>query len=315
MPAKDGKRSSLLGLILRAALALGLLGLAIQMNRAEIRGVLERKPDPGGFALGLVFYLGGITLAQLRWYMLVRAIGMPFRFRDAMRLGYIGVLFNFVIPGAVFGNVVKAAFLCRERPEDKPKAIGSVLVDFLAGLIGLFLIAAVVGSIGQSMLPAKVPVLVFAAWTATGVSLFAMYSAFRPRRTKTKAGASAYRGRFGLVSLAILMGTGTHSLNVLAFHSVSVAMFGSTAVPGLATDFLIVPLVLFTTAIPLPFGALGLSEQASGGLFGLMKYSGGAVAMLGFRVLMLAGAAIGAGVYMVNAREVRQLVAERELGD
>ncbi len=29
--------------------------------------------------------------------------------------------------------------------------------------------------------------------------------------------------------------------------------------------------------------------------------------MLGFRVLMFAGAAIGAGVYLVNAREVKKL--------
>src|SRR5205085_9736564 len=109
---------------------------------------------------------------------------------------------------------------------------------------------------------------------------------------------------------AIVMGTGTHSLNVLAFHAISVAMFGGADVPSLASHFLIVPLVLFTTAVPLPFGALGVSEQASQGLFGLMNYHGGAVAMLGFRVLMLAGAMIGAVVYMLNAREVRALAEE-----
>ena len=106
MPKMGWKRSKLLGLIVRGALAIGLLGLAIQMNRNEIQGVLDRRPDPWGFALGLCFYLGGLSFAYLRWYMLVRAVGMPFRFRDALRLGWIGALFNFVIPGAVFGNVV-----------------------------------------------------------------------------------------------------------------------------------------------------------------------------------------------------------------
>ena len=35
--------------------------------------------------------------------------------RDAMRLGFIGNVFNLVIPGAVGGDIVKGAFLCREQ--------------------------------------------------------------------------------------------------------------------------------------------------------------------------------------------------------
>lgn len=309
--SQDGARHRrLLGLALRAAIGLGLLALAIRMNRDEIARVRARRPDALGFAAGTAFYLAGLLFAQLRWYMLVRAIGMSFRYRDAMRLGFIGALFNFVIPGAVFGNVVKAAFLCRERPEDKPRAIGSVVVDFLTGLIGLFLIAALVGTIGRSLLAPGVKNLVGAAWLAVGASALALGLTFRPRRSRRKKGrgdASAFRDRPGLVALAIAMGTGTHALNVLAFHAISVALFGASDVPGLAEHFLIVPLVLFTTAVPLPFGALGVSEGASQGLFGLMHYHGGAVAMLGFRVAMLAGASIGAVVYMLNAREVRSL--------
>ena len=100
-------------------------------------------------------------------------------------------------------------------------------------------------------------------------------------------------------------------LNGVAVQSQSIAPNDKIRMGG-TTIKLVVPLVLFTTAVPLPFGALGVSEQASKGLFGLMHYEGGAVAMLGFRVVMLAGAAIGAVVYMVNAREVRELVNAEE---
>jgi glycosyltransferase 2 family protein len=294
-------RARLLGFLVRAVVAFGLLGLAIGMNRREIRDVLADRPDPIGFVKALGFYLAGLLFSYYRWYLLVRAVGLRFRYRDAVRLGFIGALFDFVIPGAVFGNVVKAAFLCRERPEDKPKAIGSVIVNFLAGLIGLFLIAALVGTIGRSQLAPGVRKLVVAAWIAVALSTLALGVAIRRRR------AGAYRDHLGLVALAILMGTGTHSLNVLAFFQTSIALFGASSVPGLAEHFLIVPLVLFTTAVPLPFGALGVSEQASKGLFGLMHYDSGAVAMLGFRVVMIAGAAIGAVVYLLNAKEVREL--------
>ncbi len=304
---RGGGRTRIVGFAIRAAIALGLLGLAIRMNRDDIRKVFDRKPDPTGFAVAIGLYLSGLLFAYFRWFLLARAVGLQFRYRDAVRLGFIGAMFNFVIPGAVFGNVVQAAFLCRERPQDKPKAIGSVLVNFLAGLIGLFLIAALVGTIGHGRLAPEVRNLVLVAWGAVALSSMAMMAAFR-RRKSSRGDAGAYRNHKRLVAVAIVMGMTTHSMTVLAFHSTSSALFGSSRVPRLAEHFLIVPLVLFTTAVPLPFGALGVSEQASKGLFGLMHYEGGAVAMLGFRVAMLAGAAIGSVVYMLNVREVRELV-------
>ena len=72
---------------------------------------------------------------------------------------------------------------------------------------------------------------------------------------------------------------------------------------------LIVPLTLFTTAVPLPFGALGLSELVSSRLWDLLSYPRGATAMLGFRVLMYAGGLLGACVYLWNLKEVRALTA------
>ncbi len=299
------------GFLLRVAIGLGLLGLAIQMNREEIRGVLTRRPDPFGFLVGLAYYLSGLMFAYLRWYMLVRALGMAFRYRDAVRLGLIGALFNFVIPGAVVGNAVRAAFLCKEKPEQKPRAIMSVLVDFLAGLSGLFLIAALVSTLGYTQLDPRVRRLVPLAWGMVACALLALLTVFRPRRFRKKSASpsQSFGSRVGIVPVAVLMGLGTHAMNVMAFHSVSQALFRS-GVPGLAEHFLIVPIVLFTTAVPLPFGALGVSEQASAGLFGLLGYPGGAVAMLGFRILQFAGAGIGAGVYMLNAREVRRLSGE-----
>ena len=306
-------RSKFLGLAVRTAIGLGLLGLAIRANREEIRGVLDRKPDPMGFAIGLGYYLAGLMLAYFRWFLIVKALGLAFRYRDAVRLGLIGALFNFVIPGAVVGNAVRAAFLCRERPEEKPKAVASVVVDFLSGLLGLFLIAAIAGTAGRSSLHPRLFVLVVAAWSGVGAALIAFFAAFRPRRSRRPLPSAALREKPGLILLAILMGTATHALNVLAFFAVSRALFGPE-VPGLAAHFVIVPLVLFTTAVPLPFGALGVSEQASAGLFGLMGYPTGAVAMLGFRLLQFSGAALGAAVYMLNAREVRRLVAAPATG-
>ncbi len=291
-----------LAALARTALALALLGLAVGLNRDQIVKVWNGRPDPSLFARGMAFYLAGLWLAYVRWFILVRAIGLPFRLRDAVRLGLIGALFNFVIPGAVFGNVVKAAFLCKEQPDRQPDAIASVVADFLCGVLGLFLLAACVGTSAGSRLEPGLKNLVIFAWAATGVTAAMLAIGV------WKGRAGAYRGRKGMIVAAVAMALGTHALSVLAFHAVSRAMFGPM-VPGLAQHFLLVPLVLFTTAVPLPFGALGLSEQASFALFRLMNYSGGAVAMLGFRILQFSGAGLGAIMYMTNARQIRELTA------
>src|SRR5690606_11858374 len=81
-------------------------------------------------------------------------------------------------------------------------------------------------------------------------------------------------------------------------------------VPGLAQHFLIVPLVLFSTAIPLPFGALGVSEHISDVLFRLADYDGGALTMMAFHVAQYLGSLIALFVYLANAKQVRTLTGE-----
>ena len=102
-----------------------------------------------------------------------------------------------------------------------------------------------------------------------------------------------------------------HALFVLAFYLVSRTLF-PTRLPSLGQHFLMVPLTLFTTAVPLPFGALGLSEQVSEQLFKLVGHPGGALAMMGFRVLMYAGGLVSACVYLANLRQVRGLTETAE---
>jgi uncharacterized membrane protein YbhN (UPF0104 family) len=306
------------GLIFRGLVALGLLGVVVWANRDQIRMVLERPFRPGIFVLALAFYLGGVGLAFTRWYALVRAVGLPFRYRDAWRLGFIGLLFNLVIPGAVGGDVVKAAFLCREQGR-RTEPIATIVLDRLLGLIGLFGLAFGMGLAWWSRLDTPVRDLVVTAGIATAVATTLLVVAFLPLdrlrphhmpawRAKLALVGRAYRSRPGVVAGSIVASVAVHVLNVSAFWLVTRAMFPDG--PGLAEHFLIVPLVLFSTAIPLPLGALGASEAISGGLFRLANHQGGAVVMMGFRLLQVVGASIGLGVYLANLSAVRRLQAE-----
>jgi len=305
-----------LWLVARILIALGLLGLAIWTNQDQLREVGQHSIRVSRFVLAFFIYFSGVVLAYFRWYLLVRAVGLSFRMRDAARLGLIGTLFNFVIPGAIGGDFVKAAFLCREQSK-RAKPIASVIVDRIVGLIGLFLIAGIAGSLGWSRLEPPVRKLVTIAWVAAGVTTLLLGVAFLPldrlrgkrsrKRAELAVVGESYRRHVGVVALGIVLGTVTHFLNVVAFFLVSEALF--PVVPSLVDHLLIVPLVLFTTAVPLPFGALGVSEQVSFGLFRLASYSGGGVAMMGFRILQFGSALLGLGVYLADNREIRELQA------
>ncbi len=68
---------------------------------------------------------------------------MPLSWRDALRLGFLGYLFNFISPGAVGGDLFKVVFLARERQGRRTEVAMSVLVDRLMGLYGVFVVGTV----------------------------------------------------------------------------------------------------------------------------------------------------------------------------
>ena len=75
-----------------------------------------------------------------------------------------------MIPGAVGGDVVKAAYLARMHIR-KTQAIASMVIDRILGLLGLFILAAVAGVLAWGLATPKVRSLIVAAWGALGLGL------------------------------------------------------------------------------------------------------------------------------------------------
>lgn len=316
----------LIGYVVRLGLGLGLLALAVWANWGQMVEVMERRPNLGLFGLGFALYLAGAVLAFVRWYFLVRALDLPFTIRAALRLGFIGTLFNMVIPGAVGGDFVKAAYLIRELKQRKTQAAASVAIDRVIGLLGLFILALIAGALGWGSLAPEVRRLVGLAVALTLITCAVMLVAFTPvlyrplaRRLTGRPRlahllhelavmGSSYSRRRDVVFGTIVMATATHVLNVLGFYALGRALFPE--VPGMAEHFLIVPLVLFSTAIPLPFGALGVAENVSQMLFKLTGYDGGLLSMMAFHVVQYIGSFLSLFVYLANLRQVRTLQAE-----
>lgn len=327
MIKKNPRLSLLINLIL-VALAFGLLFLAIRGHWTKIQEVFHRGVDWRLFALGFVVYMTGLLITFWRWYLLVRVVEPRFRLRDAFLLGFIGNVWNLVVPGAVGGDLFKAAFLARMHIK-RTQAIASMVIDRIVGLLGLFLLAGLAGLAAWPQAPIGVRRLIFVVWLALAAGLAGLGAVFTQALTSRRPGlleghgrlalllrelrelSIAYRERLRLVAGMLVLSTFTHSMSVVAFYTVSQTLFAANP-PTLAEHFLMVPLTLFTTAVPLPFGALGLTEAVSQQLFELIDYPDGALGMMAFRVLMYGGGLIGACVYLANLKQVRALTEAAE---
>jgi uncharacterized protein (TIRG00374 family) len=75
-------------------------------------------------------------LVALRWQLLLAAQGIRFRLVELLRLVFIGLLFNNVMPGSLGGDVVKAHYVTR-RTSQKAAGVLTVFLDRVLGLLGL----------------------------------------------------------------------------------------------------------------------------------------------------------------------------------
>jgi uncharacterized membrane protein YbhN (UPF0104 family) len=324
------RRHSRLGLVINlalVALAFGLLGLVIHQNADKIHEVFSRHLDLRLLVVGEAIYLIATMSTFVRWYLLVRVIDPRFTLRAATLLGFIGIVFNLVMPGGVGGDLIKAAYLVRMRIK-KTQAVASMVIDRVVGLLGLFALASIAGVFAWGLAPANVRRLIMAAWTALALGVIGLAVIFSQIVTRSFPGLASSRSRLGLIiselremsrtyrgRLDVVLFAGTlavfnHSLNVLAFYLVGWMLYGNGMPTTLAQHFLMVPLTLFTLVVPVPGAGLGVTEEAADQLLKLVDHPSGFLAMIGFRVIMYGSGLVGACVYLAKLNEVRGLTAQ-----
>src|SRR5512135_1599339 len=175
-------RSVLVNALL-VALAFGLLGYTISKNRDQIRAVLGHSLDPRLLALGFAFYSTSLLLTFVRWFWLVRAIEPRFPLRSTFLLGFIGNVFNLVIPGAIGGDLIKAAYLVRMKV-NSTQAIASMVIDRILGLLGLFLLAGIAGLFAWAVAGRDVRCLIVIVWVALAVGFLGLAAIFNQALTR-----------------------------------------------------------------------------------------------------------------------------------
>ena len=92
-------------------------------------------------ALAVACLMIQLTLTIIRWYFLLRCVGIRLPFREIFSLGMQGQFFSLFIPaGSVGGDLIKAGILAKRSPGgEKFNGVFSILVDRLCGLTALML--------------------------------------------------------------------------------------------------------------------------------------------------------------------------------
>jgi uncharacterized membrane protein YbhN (UPF0104 family) len=288
-----------------------------------------------------VVTLAAVASTIVRWYLLVRALDLPFSMGDAFRLGFLGYLFNFVSLGIVGGDLIKAVFLARQQPGRRAEAVATVFVDRVIGLYALFIVATVafltIGLDGLNVRDpeqlARIKTVCYAAvaLAITGAAAFtvmllpgftsnplwdALVGLPRIGHTLSRliGAVRMYRRRLPLLLLTLVMSLGTHVLFTLSIYLTACGLPG--AHPSLGTHLVIAQIANLAGVLPLP-GGLGAFEYALDYLYRAVTPAEvaarqGFVVALALLVIKLVIAAIGAVYYVAGRRQVSELIHEAE---
>lgn len=98
--------------------------------------------------------------------------------------------------------------------------------------------------------------------------------------------AQTYRSNWWGLVLAVAISMVSQCLALLVMYYSSAALSRESAA-SLGSTLLAGPLVLACTALPLPFGALGVTEEVGEKLFAILGFKGGGLMMLGYRTTVV----------------------------
>lgn len=174
--ARTGWARRVLSVGLRLLVAGALLGIILLRTDLHAVGQAARQiaPVPALGAVLVMLLVGLVTAAK--WLVLLRALQVPVLAREVIRLTYIAVTWNLVLPGGESGNLVKAALLARQQPRLAGAVWASMLVDQISLSAAQLLVALITLSL------ASYPPQGISLWlTVVGIGLFVvavLYAAF-----------------------------------------------------------------------------------------------------------------------------------------
>lgn len=241
-----------------------------------------RQLDLTWFVFGALGYVASMAAASARWWWLLARNGIHVRMRSALRLTWIGVFFNNVVPGQTGGDLVKAVYIVRQSPGRRVAAAMSVVVDRVLGLGSLALLGALVvlfdlerfgwlalGIWAVLLAVCALGVFAFSRRLRRALGLDALLRRLPAKLAeslmKIDAAVFFYREHKAGILVWVVLGAVNHVITVASFFCMGEAL--RIGVPPLEY-FVLVPIALIGAAVPIAPNGWGVGEALFGKLFG-----------------------------------------------
>jgi hypothetical protein len=294
---------------------------------------LRDQPKNWGMLAGAaVICCLGVLITLVRWHFLIRALGLPVRWRETLRIGLVGFLFNLSPVGIVGGDLLKMVMLARRCPGRRAEAAATVVFDRIMGLYVLFVVASAAillngwwqasppsvhaicqGTLWVTLLGTAAMVVLLVPNLTNGrtTALVARLPHVGPIAERLLTSIRMYRRSPGVLALSAVLSVAVHSCITFSIALLAVGLYGHA--PSLAEQFVMVPLANATGVLPIVYGPF---EWALNQLYAivpladgtLMKSGQGLVVALAYRIVTVAVAAAGMGCYLAIRREVEEVL-------
>jgi len=325
---------------LKWVLALALVIYLCNQNQDGFHRLASRSLLLTSCGLALALATANVLLTFCRWYLLVRGLGISFRLLDALRIGFLGGIFNLVGAGAAGGDVVRAMLIAKQQDSRRAVAMASVVLDRAIGLITLLIVGAVAACFQTALIERSVELQVLAGmlWTGSTIGVAGLLVLSHPAITRWSLldrlgkipwvgesiheliqGIGMYQQRRTMFAAAIGIGVLAHLCGLSSFYFCAQALQFGAAAPSFPGHLLLIPsAVIVEIVVPLP-GGIGALEAAVQQCYVLANAASttpvpqaqaaeaGFFTALLFRLLTLLIAVIGGVYYLATRREQQEL--------
>jgi hypothetical protein len=105
-----------------------------------VRKAWVRKSNRELLFAALAIFPITYLLTGLRWHLLLKAVDINVGIARAFVINMVGAFYNTFLPGSTGGDVVKAVYAAKLAPNHRTRAVMTVLIDRIIGLLGLVIL-------------------------------------------------------------------------------------------------------------------------------------------------------------------------------
>lgn len=284
----SAKLKNLTMTLLKLTIAAGLIIWMISKGAIDF-SVLKLITHPLFLFTFLLLTLTQITVNTLRWHWLLKGVGISIPFRYTLSTSFVGLFFNYFMPGGVGGDFIKGFYLIKDYPEKKLAGATSILIDRILGMYMMFVVAIVALLFSFDLfvhIPKMIPLTTAVLIAFLALSAIFLVSLSRRVRhfinlervfKKIPGGhflnriynaVHDYRGR--MTSLYYGLGLSLISQFTMILFMIVVAKSMNQSDIPLRAYFIAIPLSLVCTALPITPAGVGVGQAAIFFLFQIL---------------------------------------------